>query len=81
MINVEMQTVLLALIAALPATIAAFGAWLNAIKTQTQTVETHKAVNSRMDELLRLARGEAAAQATLAEKDAQAMRDAVPKLP
>lgn len=57
------------ILAALPATIAAVAAWI-------QARDTHKAVNSRMDELLALAKKEASAQATLDEKAAEGQRKA-----
>lgn len=55
------------ILAAIPATIAAIAAWF-------QARATHKAVNSRMDELLALAKKEATAQATLDEKAAEHQR-------
>jgi len=51
----------------LPPTIAALAAYWKARST-------HRAVNSRMDELLRLAREESAATATLKEKTAEMVR-------
>lgn len=56
-----------ACIAAVPATIAAGAAW-------QQSKKTEKAVDGRMEELLELARKEAAAVATLAEKEAEHLR-------
>lgn len=55
------------ILAVLPATIAAVAAWY-------QAKATHMAVNSRMDELLALAKREASAQATLDEKAAECQR-------
>jgi hypothetical protein len=46
----------------------------NAIKAKAQSEETHVAINSRMDEMLKLTRTEAEAKATLAEKDAEVGR-------
>ncbi len=43
----------------------------NALKAKKQSEETHVAINSRMDEMLKLTRTEAEAKATLAEKDAE----------
>lgn len=63
----NMDTILLAAIAGLPATIAAIAALVQAAKT-------HKAVNSRMTELLEITRQAATDKATLAEKDAARMR-------
>lgn len=56
-----------AAIAAIPATIAGIAAW-------HQARATHLSVNSRMDELLKLAKLEASAQATLDEKAAEHIR-------
>jgi len=58
---------LIAALAALPATIAAIASW-------RQSRATHLAVNSRMEELLALARKEATAQATLDEQAAERQR-------
>jgi hypothetical protein len=46
----------------------------NALKARRQSEETHVAINSRMDEMLKLTRTEAEAKATLAEKDAELSR-------
>jgi hypothetical protein len=64
------DTVAVALFAATPPTLVAVAALVQAIRT-------HKAVNSRMDELLALTRKQATEEATLAEKGAQKGRDIV----
>jgi hypothetical protein len=46
----------------------------NALEAKTQSEATHTAINSRMDEMLKLTRTEAEAKATLAEKDAEKER-------
>lgn len=56
-----------ACIAAFPPTLVAFLGYM-------QSRQTHLAVNSRMDELLRIAKRESAAQATLDEKAAEHTR-------
>lgn len=64
-------------IMALATFVAAVGsiwATISANKAKTQSVITHQAVNSRMDELLRLATANAKAEATLAEKTAEKVR-------
>jgi len=61
------EPIIIAGIAAIPATLAAFAAY-------RQARATHLAVNSRMEELLALARKEATAQATLDEKAAEHRR-------
>lgn len=62
------DTVAVALFAATPPTLVAVAALVQAIRT-------HKAVNSRMDELLALTRKQATEEATLAEKGAQKGRE------
>jgi len=66
-VSIDWNIVIAALIASLPATITAFAALVQAWKT-------HKSVNSRMDEMLKLTRDEAAATATVVEKEADRMR-------
>lgn len=61
---IDWQTVIIASIAAVPPTIAACAAFIQAWKT-------HKSVNSRMDELLKAATEAATAEATVAEKSAE----------
>lgn len=61
------EALLTAGVAALPATIAAVAALVQATKT-------HKAVNSRMTELLELTRRASRAEGTLEEKDAEQIR-------
>lgn len=63
-----------AIVAGLPTTIAAIAALIQASKAHTQATETHKAVNSRMTELLELTRKQASDEATLVEKDAEHTR-------
>jgi hypothetical protein len=46
----------------------------NALEAKKQSEDTHVAINSRMDEMLKLTRTEAEAKATLAEKDAERAR-------
>lgn len=65
-----------ALLAAVPATILAGAAYRQAGAAVLQAKATHLAVNSRMDELLVIARAEAGAQATLKEKAAENVRKA-----
>lgn len=65
--SIDWNIVIAALIAGMPATITAFAALIQAWKT-------HKSVNSRMDEMLRLNRDEATASATLTEKKAEDAR-------
>lgn len=69
--TIDWNIVIAALIASMPATLTALAAVVQATKAKTQATETHKSVNSRMDEMLRLSRDEAAATATLTEKDAE----------
>lgn len=54
--------------------IVAVAPTIAALAALWQAVKTHNAVNSRMDELLKLAKAESAAAATLAEKDAEHVR-------
>jgi len=64
---IDWTTIILALITGLPATIAALAAlW--------KSDQTHKVVNSRMEEMLRLTRADATSKATLAEQSAEQMR-------
>ena len=79
---ISWQAVLIATIAAIPPTmLAAASLWQataakdKAIEATAQAVETHQAVNSRMDRLLLLIEQGAADKATLAEKDAQTARE------
>jgi hypothetical protein len=65
---IDWQLLSVHILTALPATIAAIAAFIQALKT-------HKSVNSRMDELLKAARAEARAEAAIAEKNA-ARKDA-----
>lgn len=60
--TLDWNTIIIAAIASLPATIVAW--------------RTHKAVNSRMDTILKIATEGAAAQATVDEKAAQQGREA-----
>lgn len=62
-----LDKVITAIIAAVPPTIMALAAYMKAS-------QTHDLVNSRMSELLEIARKESAAQATLDEKAAQHIR-------
>jgi hypothetical protein len=64
---IDWQAVIIAGIAAVPATVAAIAAW-------RQTRTTHKAVNSRMSEMLELTRMAAGDRATLVEKTAERNR-------
>lgn len=66
------DAIILAAIAGLPGTLVAAAAFLESRKT-------HKAVNSRMTELIRLARLEATDDATRAEKKAERVRRAEAK--
>lgn len=68
------DTIILAIISSGPPTLLALAALIQATKAKNQSLETHQAVNSRMSELLELARKEAASQATLDEKDAEHAR-------
>lgn len=61
------ESIITAIITSVPPTIVAAAAYI-------QAKRTHQAVNSRMTELLLLARQEAGAQATLDEKAAQHVR-------
>lgn len=68
------ETVILAIVAGLPATIAAIAALIQASKAKNQATETHRAVNSRMTELLEITRKQAGNEATLIEKNAESAR-------
>ena len=46
-------------------------------EARDQSVQTHTAVNSRMDEMIKLVKADAAAKATIAEQDAQRLREKV----
>lgn len=66
----------------IPPTLVAYFAYVQARKAKDearlgkdQAIQTHLSVNSRMDELLRMAKLEATAQATLDEKIAQSVRE------
>lgn len=61
---IDWQIVIVAAIAATPGTIAGIAAVVVSLRT-------HKAVNSRMDTLLKLATDKATAEATIAEQDAE----------
>lgn len=61
---IDWQTVIIAGIAALPPTVVAAAAFVQALKT-------HKSVNSRMTELLEATKAQATAEATVAEQEAQ----------
>ena len=72
--NIDLTIVLSAFVAALPATIAAIAALI-------QAVRTHKEVNSRMTQMLEMNKVEAAATAVVGEKQKQEVRkDAAAKL-
>lgn len=68
---IDWQTVIIAGIAAVPSTLFAAASFVQATKAKNQATETHKSVNSRMDELLKAATEKATAEATNAEKDAE----------
>lgn len=72
--TIDWNIVLAGLIATTPATITAFAALVQAWKAKNQATETHKSVNSRMDQMLDLNRKEATATATLDEKAAEGAR-------
>ena len=59
---IDWQTVIIASIAATPGALAGVAAVV-------VSVRTHKAVNSRMDTLLKIATDKATAEATIAEKE------------
>lgn len=61
------STIIIALLAAIPATIAAVAVLITALRLK-------RAVNGRMDEMLKLARAEASATARLEEIDKVAQR-------
>ncbi len=61
---IDWQTVIIAAIAAIPGALIGAAALIQAIRT-------HKAVNSRMDTLLKLATDKATAEATVAERGAE----------
>ncbi len=68
-------TILLASsVTAVPPSIIAWLAYMQAQKAHQQSLETHKAINSRMDLLLRTTASEATATATLVEKAAELKR-------
>jgi hypothetical protein len=69
------QAIALAAIAALPPTLIAAAAFWQAAGAKTQSIETHKAVNSRMDAMLILVTKGAGDAATLKEKAAQQTRE------
>lgn len=72
--TIDWNIVFAAAIAAVPATIAAIAALVQASGAKSQATETHKTVNSRMDQMLDLNRREATATATLTEKAAEGAR-------
>ncbi len=61
------DAIIIACVTAVPPTLVALAAFIQAMKT-------HKAVNSRMDELLNVARQAAHSQGTLEEKAAEQQR-------
>jgi hypothetical protein len=65
--DINWETVIIAAIAAFPATVASVAALV-------QSKATHTAVDGRMDELLRIATKGAADDATLVEKRAEHLR-------
>jgi len=67
-VEISWQTVILALIASLPPTIAAVAAII-------QSVRTHQAVDGRLTQLLEETRKSSGQQATIVEKNAQQVRD------
>lgn len=64
---IDWQTIIIAGIAATPGALAGTAAVIVSIRT-------HRAVNSRMDTLLKIATDKATAEATVAEKRAEAGR-------
>jgi Na+-translocating ferredoxin:NAD+ oxidoreductase RnfG subunit len=63
------DTIIIALITAVPPTIVAGVAVMQAKQAKRQVNEIHLSVNSRMDELLKLTRKEATLEATVAESE------------
>lgn len=74
-IVINWETIILAIITAIPPTMVAAAAFYQAYKANSKAGETHNLVNSRMTELLEISKKASADAATLTEKRTQEVKD------